>query len=1043
MSNFFIDRPIFAWVIAVLIMMGGALALSTLPLAQYPDIAPPLISVTAQYPGASAKTLEDTVTQILERQISGIDNLLYMYSTSDSSGSALVNFAFEIGTDTDIAQVQVQNKVQLALPLLPDEVQRQGLSVSKSSASLFLIAGFVSEDGGMSEADVGDYIASNVKDSLSRIQGVGNVSLVGAQYAMRIWLDPRRMEQYGLNPSDIIAKVRQQNNQVAGGQIGAYPAQIGQEINLTLNASSRLRSAEEFENILVRVNSNGSTLLLKDVARVELNSESFINEARTLGKPAVALKFQLASGANALDTADAVKAQIEYLSEFFPPGLKVVYALDTTRFMYVSIKAVFITLAEAVVLVFLVMYLFLQNIRATIIPSITIPVVLLGTFGVLAVGGYSINTLTMFGMVLAIGLLVDDAIVVVENVERLMREEGLSPREAARKSMRQITGALVGVAVVIGAVFVPMAFMRGSTGVIYRQFSITIVTAMTLSALVALIITPALCGTMLRPYAPSPACSFFRHFNTLVERLTGRYRHRVDMALSRPARWIVCFGFGLIVVLLLFVRLPKSFLPDEDQGIIFVIAQLPSGATFERTRQVLADVDGYFRTHEKDVIDTLFTVAGDSFFGRGENTGQVFINLTHWDTREDAAKRVPAIIDRARKHLSAIPEARLIVFAPSAVLELGSSSGFVFELQDRSGRGHEALMQARDTLLAKAGLHPDLRYVRHAGLEDVEEYSFHADLAKAGALALEKGVIDEAVSAYWGSVYVNDFMDRGRTKKVYMQADIPFRMHADDFDRYYVRNAKGDMVPFSSFASLFSSRGSPRLERYDGLPSVEIQGEAAPGKSTGQAMKAMEALAAELPPGFGHSWTGLSFQEQRAGSQELLLYAISISVVFLCLAALYESWSIPFSVLLTLPVGALGALLGVFCAGMSNDIYFQIGLLTIVGLSAKNSILIVEFAKELHEGGMDIIEATITAARQRLRPILMTSLAFGMGVLPLALSDAAGSGAQNAVGVTIVSGVLATTAFGIFYTPVFFVLVMRCAARLRQGNGHAVEKHGC
>ncbi|MDL2268518.1 efflux RND transporter permease subunit, partial [Desulfosarcina sp. OttesenSCG-928-G17] len=953
MSRFFIHRPIFAWVIAILIMMAGALALSTLPLAQYPDIAPPLISVTARYPGASAKTLEDTVTQVIEQQIRGIDNLLYMYSTSDSSGSAVVNFAFEIGTDTDIAQVQVQNKVQLALPMLPEAVQRQGLSVTKSSASLFLIAGFVSEDGVMSEADVGDYIASHVKDSLARIQGVGDVSLVGAQYAMRIWLDPGKMEQYGLNPSDIIAAVRQQNNQVAGGQVGAYPARAGQEINLTLNAASRLRSAEEFENILLRVNPSGATLRLRDVARVELNSESFTCEARTLGKPAVALKFQLASGANALDTADAVKAQIAYLSEFFPPGLKVVYALDTTQFMYVSIKAVFVTLAEAVLLVFLVMYLFLQNIRATLIPSIAIPVVLLGTFGVLSVGGFSINTLTMFGMVLAIGLLVDDAIVVVENVERLMREEGLGPREAAEKSMGQITGALVGVAVVISAVFVPMAFIQGSTGVIYRQFSITIVTAMTLSVLVALVITPALCATLLSAPASAPHGSaphglgragfFFRHFNLWMERVTSGYGRRVDASLKRPARWLACFGIGLVVVLFLFVRLPKSFLPDEDQGIIFVIVQLSSGATFERTRQVLADIDDYFRANDNEAIETLFAVAGDSFFGRGENTGQIFINLKHWDTRTDDTRRVQSIINRARGALGRIPEARVIVFAPSAVLELGASSGFVFELQDRTGQGHAALMEARDMLLAKARQHPDLGYVRHAGLEDVEEYTLHVDLSKAGALDLEKGIIDDAVSAYWGSVYVNDFMDRGRTKKVYLQADAPFRMHADDFNRYYVRNATGGMVPFSSFASISASAGSPRLERYDGLASVEIQGEAAPGKSTGQAMKVMEALAAELPAGFGHAWTGLSFQEQRAGAQELVLYAVSIAVVFLCLAALYESWSIPLSVILTLPVGVLGALLGVFCMGMDNDIYFKIGLLTIVGLSAKNSILIVEF----------------------------------------------------------------------------------------------------
>lgn len=748
--------------------------------------------------------------------------------------------------------------------------------------------------------------------------------------------------------------------------------------------------------------------------------------------PGAALLFRLASGANALRTAAAIKAELETLSEFFPPGLKTFPTYDTTAFIDVSIKAVFKTLGEAILVVFLVMLLFLQNFRATIIPTIAIPVVLLGTFGVLAVTGYSINILTMFGIVLAIGLLVDDAIVVVENVERLMHQENLNPKDAARKSMDQISGALVGVALVIAAVFVPMAFMEGSTGVIYRQFSITIVTSMTLSALVALILTPALCATMLKPKTQSLSPkSFSGRFNYLFDLLAVKYENGVKKILARPARYLAAFSIGLLLVGVLFFRLPTSFLLDEDQGVIFVTVQMPSGATFERTQAVMEEVDRYFRTVEGGLVHTLFTVSGNSFMGRGENTGQIYITLNSWDTRKDEASRVPAIMNRARAHFATIAEGRIFIFAPPPVVELGSSSGFVFELQDRGNRGHEALMNTRNMLLGMASQHPALRYVRPAGLENVEQYSLQVDLAKAGAFGLTKGEIDQAISAYWGGVYVNDFMDRGRTKKVYLQADTDFRMQASDLKKYYVRNKKGDMVPFSSFLTVGSMRGSPRLERYNGIPSREIHGEAAPGMSTGQAMAAMEEIVAKLPSGFGHSWTGISFQEKRAGAQVLLLYGISVAVVFLCLAALYESWSIPLSVLLVMPAGLFGALLGVTVMGMNNDVYFKIGILTIMGLSAKNSILIVEFAKELHAQGQDILSATLQAARIRLRPIIITSLAFSLGVIPLALSSDAGSGAQNAVGVTVVSGVITATLFGIFLTPLFYVLVMRISLRAR------------
>lgn len=1028
MSQFFIDRPIFAWVLAILTMIAGALSLATLPVALYPDIASPLVTVRTMYPGASAQSIEDTVTQVIEQQITGVDNLIYMYSTSESSGVATINFAFETGTDLDIAQVQVQNKVQLALPLLPEEVQRQGVSVTKNTASILLIVGLTSEDGSMNDADMGDYVASYIKDPIGRLEGVGSVTLFGAQYAMRVWCDPAKFEQYKLNPADVIAVIREQNNQSTGGQVGASPAISGQEINFTVTSSSRLRLVEEFENILIRINQDGSLLRLKDVARIELNSEQFTSEARNSGKPAVGMQVKLTSGANALDTAALVKNKLDALSEFFPPGLSIVYPYDSTLFVDISIKAVFKTLLEAIVLVFFVMYLFLQSLRATAIPTIAIPVVLLGTFSVLAACGFVINTLTMFGMVLAIGLLVDDAIVVVENVERLMREEKLTPKAAAKKSMRQITGALVGVAMVIAAVFVPMAFMEGSTGIVYRQFSITIAVAMGLSALVALILSPALCATMLSAHQDSQRKTLLTRFNVWFERVTESYGQRVEGLISRPWRFVCIFIAGVAVMAFLFSRLPTSFLPDEDQGVIFSLVQLPPGATYERTQEVLTKVGQYFHDEESDALATLFTVAGESFLGTGQNTGQAFITLTDWNSRIGKGKSVAEIMDRARQHFSTYSDARVFFVAPPPAIELGNATGFVFELQDRAGKGHAALMEARNMMLGMASQHPDILYLRPNGLDDVEQYTLDVDLAKAGALGLRKGDIDATIAAYWGGAYVNDFLDKGRTKKVYIQADAPSRMQASDFNKYYIRNDSGDMVAFSSFLTVGTDMGSPRLERFDGLPSVELAGEPFFGKSSGQAMSAMEELAGKLPSGFGYSWSGLSYQEKQAGSQSHLLYLLSLSVVFLCLAALYESWSIPLSVLAVVPTGVIGALVGVYARGMSNDVYFQVGLMTVIGLSAKNSILIVEFAKEKYESGQEIIAATVSAARMRLRPIIMTSMAFGMGVIPLALSTDAGAGAQNAVGTTVVFGVLSATLLGIFFTPLFYVLIVKLAA---------------
>lgn len=1023
MSQFFIDRPVFAWVLAILVMLAGGLSLNSLPVAQYPEIASPQVIVSARYPGTSAKTMEDTVTQIIEQQISGIDGLLYMSSTSDSTGTATLTFTFENGTNVDIAQVQVQNKLQLALPMLPEEVQRQGLSVTKSSVGVLLIMSLYC--AGMTDEDVGDYLFSHLRDPLSRISGIGQISGLGAQYAMRVWCDPAQMAQYRLNPSDVVAAIRAQNSQTAGGQTGAYPIVAGQEINLVVNASSRLETAGEFARIILKTRPDGSVLRLKDVARVELAGETFNYLVKNGGQPGAAVQFMLAPGANALDTAQAIKKKMAELSAFFPPGMEYVYAYDSTPFVEKSIREVFKTLAEAVILVFLVMFLFLQNFRATLIPTLAIPVVLLGTFGVLAAAGYSINTLTMFGLVLSIGLLVDDAIVVVENCERLMREENLSPREVARKSMRQISGALVGVALVIAAVFVPMAFMGGSVGGIYRQFSLTIVTAMTLSALVALVLSPALCATLLKSHGHKKRFVLFEKFNYRFDRLASAYQRQVGTMLTGSKRVMLAFGLGLFVAGYLFFRLPSSFVPQEDQGAMYAIVQLPPGATMERTDAVLARIKEYLLTEEADNILNVQTVAGFSFTGSGQNIGQAFIGLKDWSLRREDSQHVEAVIARTRQRFSDVPEARVIVFGPAPIKEMAQASGFEFELMDLTGRGHEALMEARDLLLDKARQHPLLRNVRHGGLDDVPQYDLHIDIEKAEIFGLRKDEINDAVSTYWGGRYVNDFTDRGRTKKVYVQAEARYRMQADDFDRYFIRNDQGLMVPFPSFVTVGDSKGSPRLERYQGVPAVKILGEAAAGRSSGQAMAAMEELAAGLPEGFGFQWTGLSYQERAAGSQAGFLYVISLIVVFLCLAALYESWCVPLAVLLAVPSGVLGAVAGTFLAGLENDVYFHIGLLAVMGLSAKNSILIIEFAREMQSRGEDLMGAVKAAVRIRLRPIIMTSLAFTLGVLPLALNSGAGSGAQNAVGTTVVCGVLSATFFGLYLTPLFYVGISR------------------
>ena len=1048
MPNFFIDRPIFAWVIAIIIMLAGGLSILKLPVAQYPTIAPPAISITAMYPGADAETVQNTVTQVIEQNMNGIDHLMYMSSNGDSTGTATITLTFESGTDPDIAQVQVQNKLALATPLLPQEVQQQGISVEKASSSFLMVVGVINTNGTMNQDDISDYVAANMKDPISRTSGVGDVQLFGSQYAMRIWMDPNKLNNFQLTPVDVISALKAQNAQVAAGQLGGTPPVKGQQLNASIIAQTRLTNTEEFGNILLKVNQDGSQVRLRDVAKIELGGESYDVVAKFNGQPASGLGIKLATGANALDTANAIRAELAKMEPFFPSGMKIVYPYDTTPFVKISIHEVVKTLVEAIILVFLVMYLFLQNFRATLIPTIAVPVVLLGTFAVLAAFGFSINTLTMFGMVLAIGLLVDDAIVVVENVERVMAEEGLPPKEATRKSMGQIQGALVGIAMVLSAVFIPMAFFGGSTGAIYRQFSITIVSAMALSVLVALILTPALCATMLKPIqkgSHGATTGFFGWFNRMFDKSTHHYTDSVGNILRSTGRYLVLYLIIVVGMAWLFVRLPSSFLPDEDQGVFLSMAQLPAGATQERTQKVLDEMTNYYLTKEKDNVESVFAVNGFGFAGRGQNTGIAFVSLKDWSQRPGEENKVEAITARAMGYFSQIKDAMVFAFNLPAIVELGTATGFDFELIDQGGLGHEKLTQARNQLFGMVAQHPDvLTGVRPNGLEDTPQFKIDIDQEKAQALGVSISDINTTLGAAWGGSYVNDFIDRGRVKKVYIMSEAKYRMLPEDIGKWYVRGSDGQMVPFSAFSTSRWEYGSPRLERYNGLPSLEILGQAAPGKSTGEAMALMEELAGKLPAGIGYDWTGMSYQERLSGNQAPALYAISLIVVFLCLAALYESWSIPFSVMLVVPLGVVGALLAATFRGLTNDVYFQVGLLTTIGLSAKNAILIVEFAKDLMDKeGKGLIEATLEAVRMRLRPILMTSLAFILGVMPLVISSGAGSGAQNAVGTGVMGGMVTATVLAIFFVPVFFVVVRRRFSKKNEDieHSHPVEHH--
>ncbi|MGJ3521911.1 efflux RND transporter permease subunit [Nitratidesulfovibrio sp. D1] len=1035
MARFFIDRPVFAWVIAIIIMLAGALSILSLPISQYPKIAPTAVTISASYPGASAKTMEDTVTQVIEQKMKGIDNLRYMSSTSDATGQASITLTFDADTDPDIAQVQVQNKLSLATPLLPQAVQRQGIAVNKSSTNFLMVIALASDDPSMTGRDLSDYAATYLLDPISRVDGVGETELFGAQYAMRVWLDPHKLLNYKMTPADVSGAITAQNAQISAGQIGGTPAVPGQAMSFTILSQSLLQTAGEFENIVLRVNQDGSTVRLSDVGRVELGSESYDAVSHFNGKPSTGIAIKLATGANALDTVQRVRATMEELSKTLPEGIHTVFPYDTTPFVRVSIEEVVKTLAEAIVLVFLVMYLFLQNMRATIIPTIAVPVVLLGTFGALAAFGFSINMLTMFGVVLAIGLLVDDAIVVVENVERIMAEEGLSPREATRKSMGEITGALVGIALVLSAVFIPMAFIKGSSGVIYRQFSLTIVSAMTLSVIVAIVLTPALCATFLKPMhrqEHKPQHGFFGWFNRLFDKASRGYRGHVAGVTRRIGRMMLIYLLFLVATGFLFLRLPSSFLPEEDQGVIFSLVQLPTGAPQERTLEVLEQVEHHFLVNEKESVSSLFTVAGFSFAGSGQNTGLAFVQLKPWGERKGEGMAAAAIAGRAMGAFSEIRNALVYAFTPPAVMELGNASGFNLFLQDRAGLGHEALMQARNQLLGMAAQSPVVVGLRPNGMEDTPQFQIDIDKTRAGAHGLSMADVNDTLSTALGGAYVNDFIDRGRVKKVYVQADAAYRMMPEDINDWHVRNAQGNMVPFSAFSSGRWTYGSPRLERYNGMPAVELIGNAAPGKSTGEAMAAMEEMAARLPAGIGVEWTGLSYQERMSGSQAPALYAISILVVFLCLAALYESWSVPTAVILVVPLGVIGALAATYGRGLNNDVFFQVGLLTTIGLAAKNAILIVEFAMHLVKAGKPLLEATVEASRLRLRPILMTSLAFVLGVLPMAISTGAGSGSQRAIGTGVIGGMLSGTVLAVYFVPVFFVLVYRFATRGRK-----------
>lgn len=1039
MPRFFIDRPVFAWVIAIVIMLAGALSIFRLPVELYPQVAPPSVQIQASYPGASAQTVENSVTQIIEQKLTGIDFLRY-FSSSSSDGAMTITLTFNPEADPDIAQVQTQNKVQAALPQLPQEVQTLGVTVTKANDSFLMVAGFYTEDGSISQRELGDLLSSNIQDAVARVNGVGSVRVFGTPNSMRIWLNPEKLLSYNMTTLDVRAAIEAQNADVSAGQIGGLPAVKGQQLNAAITAQSRLQTVDEFQNILLRVNTDGSQVRLKDVARVEIGQENYSTIARYKRQPAAGIAITLATGANALETADAVKSRIAELKQFLPEKVKIIYPYDTTPFVKLSIESVVHTLIEAFILVFCVMYLFLQNFRATLIPAIAVPVVILGTFAVLAAFGFSINTLTMFAMVLAIGLLVDDAIVVVENVERIMSEEGLSPREATRKSMDQITGALIGIGLVLSAVFIPMAFFSGSAGVIYRQFSITIVSAMALSVLVALILSPSLCATLLKAEHKGEKRrserGFFGRFNQGFNYVRDRYQQSAGYMARRIARFVMIYVLLLAGLAFLFLRLPTAFLPNEDQGIMFVMVNAPAGATAERTRETMVELEDYILNNEMHMVDHLFTVVGFSFAGSAQNAGLGFVGLKDWSEREGDGQSVFDLSGRAMGAFSQFKDAMAFAFFPPPIRELGNASGFDFQLVDRGGRGHEALMQARNQLLGMAAQNPQLVGVRPNGLDDVPQYKIDIDHEKASALGLSIADINQTLQTAWGSTYVNDFLDEGRIKKVYLQADAPYRMMPDDVDEWYVRNNQGQMVPFSTFSTARWEFGSPKLERFNGISSVNIQGSPAPGVSSGTAMERMVEMVDQLPEGFGIEWSGLSYEERLSGAQAPALYALSILVVFLCLAALYESWTVPFAVIMVVPLGILGAVIFTWLAGLSNDVYFQVGLLTTIGLSAKNAILIVEFAKELHEQGKSVMEATMIAAKQRFRPIIMTSMAFVLGVTPLALASGAGSASQNAIGIGVMGGMLSATFLAIFFVPMFYITVEKLIRRNKEEPAH-------
>lgn len=1028
-SRFFIDRPIFAAVLSILIFITGLIAIPLLPVSEYPDVVPPSVQVRAEYPGANPKVIAETVATPLEEAINGVENMMYMKSVAGSDGVLVTTVTFRPGTDPDQAQVQVQNRVAQAEARLPEDVRRLGITTQKQSPTLTLVVHLFSPNGKYDSLYMRNYATLKVKDELARLPGVGQIQIFGSgEYAMRVWLDPNKVAARGLTASDVVTAMQEQNVQVSAGQLGAEPLPQESDFLISINAQGRLHTEEEFGNIILKTAQDGSLVRLRDVARIEMGSGSYALRSQLNNKDAVGIGIFQSPGANAIDLSNAVRAKMAELATRFPEDMQWAAPYDPTVFVRDSIRAVVQTLLEAVVLVVLVVILFLQTWRASIIPLIAVPVSVVGTFSILYLLGFSLNTLSLFGLVLAIGIVVDDAIVVVENVEHIMSEEGLSPREATRKSMGQIQGALVGIAMVLSAVFVPMAFFGGTTGAIYRQFSITIVAAMVLSVLVAMILTPALCATLLKPVKPGESherTGFFGWFNRTFNRSASRYETFVGKILHRSLRWMLIYVLLLGGMVFLFLHLPTSFLPLEDRGMFTTSVQLPSGSTQQQTLKVVQKAEDYFLNNEKQNVESVFATVGSGPGGNGQNVARMFVRLKDWDQRDPQTGTSFAIIERATKAFNQINEARVIASSPPAISGLGSSAGFDMELEDHAGKGHDALMAARDTLLELAGKNPLLTRVRHNGLDDSPQLQVDIDQRKAQALGVSIDDINDTLQTAWGSSYVNDFMDRGRVKKVYVQAAAKYRMLPDDINLWYVRNSSGTMVPFSAFATSRWETGSPRLERYNGYSAVEIVGEAAPGISTGTAMDMMEKLAAQLPTGFGLEWTAMSYQERLSGAQAPALYAISLLVVFLCLAALYESWSVPFSVMLVVPLGVIGALLATWMRGLENDVYFQVGLLTVIGLSAKNAILIVEFANELNEKGQDLLSATLSACRQRLRPILMTSLAFIFGVLPMATSTGAGSGSQHAVGTGVMGGMISATVLAIFFVPLFFVLVRR------------------